>query len=137
MISNRSKWLALAAVSALLTSSCMFTQRARHNRTLAVKAEAEADQAFAQAQALRAQPVEPEYFEGEQLPQPPAARAEQRPTPPSTSHVWIGGHYTRHESNWVWVTGHYALPPRSDVVWVPGHWVSHLHGHVWIAGGWR
>jgi len=137
MISYRSTWLALATVSALLTSSCMFTRQGRQDRALEVKAEVEADQAFAQAQALRAQPFEPEYFEGEQPPTPPAARAEQRPTPPSSSHVWVAGHYTRHEGEWVWVAGHYALPPRSDVVWVPGHWVSHLRGYVWIAGGWR
>jgi hypothetical protein len=136
MISNRSAWLALAAVT-VLGSSCLHSQRVRHRHALAVKAEAEADLAHAQAQALRAERAEPEYFEGDAPPAVPAAMPEERPSAPSSAHVWISGHHTRHEGRWVWVAGHYAVPPRSDVVWVPGHWVAHLHGFAWIGGGWR
>lgn len=137
MISHRSKALALAAVLALASSSCLHTQRARHQHALAVKAEAEADLAHARADALRSQPNEPEFFEGDQPPAIPAALPEQRPAAPSPAHVWIAGYHTRRAGQWVWVAGHYSLPPRADVVWVSGHWVDHLNGYAWIPGAWR
>jgi YXWGXW repeat-containing protein len=142
MILNRSMSvhvasLALAAL-ALTSTSCLHTQRTRHQRALAVKAEAEADLAHAQADAVRSQQLsEPEYVEAEEAPAVPAALPEQRPSAPSPGHVWVAGQHTRRGGQWVWVSGHYALPPRSDVVWVPGHWVPHLHGYAWIAGAWR
>lgn len=143
MISNRStvfsrSGLALAATLLVLTtSSCLHSQRVRRQHALAVKAEAEADLARAQADAVRTSSREPEFFEGETAPEVPAALPEQRPSPPSSSHVWIAGQHTRRNGQWVWVSGHYALPPRYDVVWVPGHWVAHLNGHVWLSGAWR
>ncbi len=136
-VSSSRGGLALAALLVLSTSSCLHFQRAQHRRALAVKAEAEADLAHAQADALRSSGREPEYFEGEVAPAVPAALAETRPSAPSPSHVWIAGQHTRRAGQWAWVGGHYALPPRADVVWVPGHWVGHLHGYVWIAGAWR
>jgi hypothetical protein len=142
MISHRSMsssmgGLALAALLVLSASACLHSQRVRHRHALAVKAEAEADLAHAQADALRSSQHEPEYFEGDVAPEVPAARPEQRPSAPSSSHVWIAGQHTRRGGQWVWVSGHYSLPPRRDVVWVPGHWVGHLHGYVWISGAWR
>ncbi len=128
---------ALAAALALSTSSCLHFQRAHHQQALAVKAASEADLNHAQAEALRSSNHEPEYFEGETAPEVPAALPEQHPSAPSSAHVWVAGQHTRHDGEWMWVGGHYALPPRADVVWVPGHWVSHLHGYAWIAGGWR
>ncbi len=133
----RSAGLALAAVLALSTSSCLHTQRVRHQHALAVKAEAEADLTHAQAEALRSSDHEPEYFEGEEAPSAPPALVESRPSAPSSAHVWIAGQHTRRGGQWVWNGGHYALPPRADVVWVPGHWVAHLHGFAWISGAWR
>lgn len=128
--------LALAALLVLSTSSCLHTQRGHHRQALAVKAEAETDLAHAEVNALRAR-HELEYFEGDAAPEVPAALAEQRPSAPSSSHVWIAGQHARRDDQWVWVGGHYAVPPRHDVVWVPGHWVDHLHGYAWISGAWR
>lgn len=142
MFSNRSTMfrsagLALAAVLVVSASSCLHTQRAHHRRALAVKAEAEADLAHAQAESLRSSLQEPEYFEGDVAPVAPQALAESRPSAPSSAHVWVAGQHTRRSGQWVWVGGHYALPPSADVVWVPGHWVAHLHGYAWISGAWR
>jgi hypothetical protein len=140
MISHRSVFSSAGLVLALVvlsTSSCLHRQRVRHHRALAVKAEAEAELAHAQADALRSSSHEPEYFEGASAPEAPAALPESRPSAPSPAHVWIAGQHARRGGQWVWVGGHYALPPRADVVWVPGHWVGHLRGYVWIAGAWR
>lgn len=141
MISKRSSVsrssLVLAATLALLSTSCLRAQRARHQHALAVKADAEAELALAQAESERARLGEPEYVEGDAPPAMPAALPEQRPGAPSPAHVWIAGYHTRRGGQWVWVSGHYALPPRSDVVWVPGHWVAHLQGYAWIPGAWR
>ena len=137
MLSNRSKWAVLAAALVLLDTSCLRAERARHEHALAVKAEADADLAHAQADSLRQAQQEPEFFEGDVAPEVPAAQQESRPSAPSPAHVWIAGYYTRRAGQWVWVSGRYSVPPRSDVVWVPGHWVSHLDGYVWIDGAWR
>ncbi|NOT29756.1 MAG: BcpO-related WXXGXW repeat protein [Planctomycetes bacterium] len=127
--------LALAALLVLSTSSCVFSQRSRPGHALAVKAEAEPT--HARADGARSASHELDYFEGDAAPEVPAALPEQRPSAPSSSHVWIAGQHSRRDSQWVWVGGHYALPPRKDVVWVPGHWVGHLHGYAWISGAWR
>lgn len=142
MISKRSKSISVAGLAlvglALASSSCLHSERSRHRHALAVKAEAEADLAQARAESLRSQQAnEPEYVESETAPAIPAALPEQRPGAPSSAHVWIAGQHTRRGGQWVWVSGHYAMPPRSDVVWVPGHWVDHLHGYAWIPGAWR
>lgn len=137
MIIDLPKGLALAAIFALTSSSCLHTQRAHQPHGLAVKAEAETDLSQARAEALRAQRDEPDYFEGDAPPALPVALPEARPTAPSPAHVWIAGTHTRRNGQWVWVGGHYALPPQPDVVWVSGHWVDHLHGYAWIPGAWR
>ncbi len=142
MISNRSKilsnaGLALAAVLALVSSSCLHTQGSSSQHSLSVKADVDPDFAHAQAESRRAHGAEPEYFEGDVAPAVPAALPEARPKAPSSSHVWIAGQHTRHDNKWVWVAGHFAVPPSSDQVWVPGHWVAHLHGYAWIPGAWR
>jgi len=136
MSSNRSKIsyasLALASALALVSSSCL-SGSGSHHATPAVRAGTGTDHAFSRSEAQN----ELEYFEGETPPETPLALPEQRPGAPSPAHVWIAGYHTRRAGQWVWVSGHYALPPRTDVVWVPGHWVSHLHGYAWIPGAWR
>ena len=131
MISNRSTWLALAAVSVL--SSCFSSRGGEHSP--AVKDES--SHSYTHAESLRSPLQEPEYFEGASAPEAPAALDEERPSAPSPAHVWIAGQHTRQRGEWVWSAGHFALPPSADLVWVPGHWVAHLRGHVWIAGAWR
>ncbi|MEQ1894799.1 MAG: hypothetical protein ABL998_19825, partial [Planctomycetota bacterium] len=76
------------------------------------------------AQSLRAPVQEPEYFEGASAPEAPASVAEERPSAPSSAHVWVAGQHTRQSGQWAWTAGHYALPPSADLVWVPGHWVA-------------
>ena len=129
---STTRGLAMTAALALLSTSCWFSGGSRDEHALAVKAPGE----HVSAQVERGS-GQPEYFEGASAPAAPAALTEQRPSAPSSAHVWIAGQHTRKNGQWVWVGGHYALPPRADVVWVPGHWVAHLHGYVWIAGGWR
>ena len=131
MFSNRSKWLALAAVLALSNSSCQSGEHA-----LAVKDDSSSD-SRAPAQASRPASHEFEYFDGDSAPEFPAALAETRPSAPTAAHVWIAGHHTRHDGAWTWVSGHYAMPPEAGDIWVSGHWVSHLNGFVWIGGAWR
>ena len=141
MISQRSKSFSatgLGLVLALvLTSSSCLGHRSGHHRTVAVKAEADADRAHAQADAVRAQTFEPEYFEGDVAPEVPAALSEVRSSQPSPTHVWVAGHHTRRDGQWAWVRGRWVVPPSGGAVWVPGHWVSHLHGFMWINGAWR
>lgn len=134
MISYRSAWLALAAVSVL--SSC-FASRGGEHHTPAVKDESSHSYSSSHATRRQAPLAEPEYFEGTTPPEAPALVTEERPSAPSTAHVWVAGQHTRQDGAWVWSSGHYALPPRADLVWVPGHWVAHLRGYVWIDGAWR
>ena len=127
--------LALVASVTLGASSCLFGRE--DHAAPAVTVEDEAFVVQPRSERQRFAPREPEYFEGAVAPEPPAAQSEERPRAPSAAHVWIAGHHTRQDSQWVWVKGHYAVPPRADDVWVPGHWVGHLRGYVWIEGGWR
>lgn len=131
MFSNRSTWLALAAVLALTNTSCQSSEHA-----LAVKDDSSSD-VHARPQAVQPASHEFEYFEGDAAPAMPAALPETRPSAPSAAHVWIAGHHTRQAGDWTWVSGHYEMPPEAGDIWVPGHWVSHLNGYVWIDGAWR
>jgi hypothetical protein len=138
MISHRSKsvstsGLALVVALALAASSCLSGEHASHH-SLDVKAETEGSHV---THATGSQHHEPEYFEGAVAPEMPAARHESRTKAPSTDHVWVAGHHTRRDGEWVWVSGRWTVPPSEGAVWVPGHWVGHLHGYLWIAGAWR
>jgi len=141
MISNRSKILSnagLAAVIALLASSCQLFQGSHGEHSLAVKAEGgDLAHSKADSRGSHSSATEPEYVEGDVAPAIPAALPEERPKAPSSAHVWIAGQHTRKKNQWVWVSGHYDVPPSPEQVWVPGHWVSHLHGFAWIPGAWR
>lgn len=130
-----SRGVSLALVAAL-SSSCLFGG-GDHEHAPAVTVEGEMHHARSHGDAHHSVPREPEYFEGDVAPATPAALHEERPTAPSSAHVWIAGHHARRDGQWVWMHGHYAVPPRADDVWVPGHWVGHLRGYVWIGGGWR
>ena len=136
MISMRSTWLAGAAVLVLTQSSCLFSGGSEQHAP-AVKDQSSHAYPHAPGSSSRSSVPEPEYFEGTTPPEAPAAPAETRTDAPSPAHVWVAGQHDRHDGQWLWSAGHYALPPRADLVWVPGHWVSHLHGYVWISGAWR
>ena len=56
---------------------------------------------------------------------------------PSPSYVWIGGYWTRHNSDWYWVNGRWAARPRPNAAWVHGRWEPRGRGHVWVRGHWR
>jgi len=132
MISMRSTWLALAAVLVFTQSSCL-SSGSSGQHTAAVRDSSSHTFSSSSAGSFSG----PEYFEGSTPPSTPTLVLEQRPSAPSTAHVWVAGEHTRQDGQWVWSAGHYVLPPSADVVWVPGHWVQHLRGYVWIGGAWR
>ncbi len=129
--------LALAGALALTNSSCLRAQRAHRNHALAVKAEAEADLAHAQADALRDGQAPEEIVAGEHPPVPPQALIESVPPAPTSIHVWIAGAHEWDAGTWHWVAGHWALPPRVGAAWLPGHFTRHERGHLWVDGRWR
>jgi hypothetical protein len=56
---------------------------------------------------------------------------------PSPDHVWVGGYWTYHHSNWFWVRGQWAVSPRPRAHWIAGHWDRHPRGWIWVGGRWR
>jgi len=132
MISMRSTWLACAAVLVLTQTSCLSSGSTEHH---GAAVQDSSSQTFTGSSTRSF--AEPEYFEGSTPPSSPALVTEERPSAPSTAHVWVAGEHTREDGQWVWSPGRYVLPPSADVVWVPGHWVQHLRGYVWIGGAWR
>ena len=70
---------------------------------------------------------------------PPPARAEERPAPPSSVHIWLGGHWGRRAGGWIWVAGRWHLPPRARARWDSGHWKYNRRCRCWRwrRGHWR
>ena len=68
---------------------------------------------------------------------PPALREEIIVARPSSQHVWIGGHWYRHNNAWLWVHGCWSLPPPHMAGWAPGHWVDRHGDWIWAPGHWR
>jgi hypothetical protein len=73
------------------------------------------------------------YFNQE----PPLARFEPIPAPPSRDHHWAAGHWRWDRGSFVWVPGCYQVRSRSNVVWVDGLWTRDAHGWYWVEGHWR
>ncbi len=73
---------------------------------------------------------------------PPAPRpaVAARPARPSSSAVWVGGHWDWNGSRWVWVPGRWVVSPGAGYVWVPprtvrvGGRIQFFPGH-WRRGG--
>jgi len=71
---------------------------------------------------------------------PPPPKSETKTAPPSSGHVWVGGHWDWEESDkeWTWDEGTWEKPPTADAKWkepsyddnngdntyTPGHWVQ-------------
>ncbi|HWP93036.1 MAG TPA: hypothetical protein VNN20_12655 [Thermodesulfobacteriota bacterium] len=68
---------------------------------------------------------------------PPALRVEEAGPTPSTTHVWIPGHWDWNGYDWVWTAGKWELPPSSSSVWVSGHWKWDGVNWVWVPGHWE
>lgn len=67
----------------------------------------------------------------------PHAPAEMQPPAPSPHHVWIAGHWGRHDGRRVWVPGRWVMPPGPDYVWEPARWVDQGGAMVYYEGHWR
>jgi hypothetical protein len=68
---------------------------------------------------------------------PPPARYERRPDPPSHEHHWVAGHWAWDGRGYVWMPGFYQVRPRPGVAWEDGRWERHEHGWYWTEGHWR
>jgi WXXGXW repeat (2 copies) len=69
--------------------------------------------------------------------EPPPARYERPPAPPTVEHFWVAGHWAWSANAYVWVPGAYHSRPRPGTVWVDGHWARHERGWYWTEGHWR
>lgn len=68
---------------------------------------------------------------------PAAPMVRVRPAIPGPGHVWVGGNYTWHGSQYVYVDGYWAKPPNNRHHWVEGRWKQKRGGWVWIPGHWK
>lgn len=66
---------------------------------------------------------------------PPVARSETRTAAPSSDHVWVPGHYTYRNSQWVWVGGTWTMPPASGATWTEGRYDPQTRS--WTEGHWE
>ena len=53
---------------------------------------------------------------------PPRRAAEVIIASPGPGHVWIAGHNSWRDGQWVWVPGAWVVPPQPGTVWVEGRW---------------
>ena len=69
--------------------------------------------------------------------QPPVERVEVIAVRPGAAHVWIGGHWTWRDPEFVWISGRWEMPGAGFREWVPGHWARDRFGWYFIDGHWR
>lgn len=67
---------------------------------------------------------------------PPAPQPEAIPPAPAAGYVWVPGYWTWN-GQWIWMSGHWAVPPHGHMRWEPGHWHKHMRGYRWEPGRWR
>jgi len=66
---------------------------------------------------------------------PPAPLIEQRPPPPRSSYVWVGGYWSWGMNSWLWAPGYWCAP-RYGFSYVPGSWYW-ANNYWWYGpGGW-
>lgn len=66
---------------------------------------------------------------------PPAPLIEQRPPPPQTHYVWVGGYWSWGTQQWLWAPGYWCAP-RYGYSYVPGSWYW-ANNYWWYGpGGW-
>lgn len=66
----------------------------------------------------------------------PGATSEVITPAPGPGYVWISGHWSNRNQQWVWLAGRWELPPSTSAVWTDGHWVQGSSGWVWVDAGW-
>jgi hypothetical protein len=112
--------LIIFLITSMLTAGCVY--------------KTEEKEVIKEPQAL---PRPPETVGTEPPHIPPALRVEEVVPAPSTTHVWIPGHWDWNGHDWVWTAGKWELPPSSSSVWVSGHWEWDGTNWVWVPGYWR
>lgn len=66
---------------------------------------------------------------------PPHRVPEARSLAPSPSYVWVEGHYSWQNQQWVWIPGAWVQPPQPAAVWVTPSWDASTQ--TWTAGFWQ
>jgi hypothetical protein len=65
---------------------------------------------------------------------PPRPRVERRIEAPGPGYVWIAGHNTWRNGDWVWQEGVWVRPPQANATWVEPRWDE--RSQTWIDGYW-
>ena len=65
---------------------------------------------------------------------PPAAEREARTPSPGADQVWVPGHYTYANGQWIWIKGVWSTPPQNDTRWVEGTYDQATRR--WTEGHW-
>ncbi len=68
--------------------------------------------------------------------EPPALRAETRPSRPFQEAVWVDGYWRWNGYDFVWVAGKW-MKPKKGHAWAPGHWQKTPKGWQWKSGYWK
>lgn len=66
---------------------------------------------------------------------PPVRVPEARTLPPTPDYVWVEGHYTWQNQQWVWVPAAWVQPPQPGAVWVVPRWDAATQS--WTEGYWQ
>lgn len=66
---------------------------------------------------------------------PPRHPAEVIVASPGPNHVWVPGHYSWSNNQWVWVSGAWMVPPQPGAYWVTGRWDGPTQS--WTEGHWE
>ena len=56
---------------------------------------------------------------------------------PSSSYVWMSGHWNSENGQWRWVAARWELPPARNALWVGGHWAAEAGKWAWVNGAWN
>jgi hypothetical protein len=66
---------------------------------------------------------------------PPRRVVETVVVAPAPNTVWVAGHYTWENNQWVWVPGTWVTPPQPGAIWVEGRWDEPTKS--WTEGHWE
>ncbi len=66
----------------------------------------------------------------------PAARTERVTVSPNPNYVWIKGHWSWQDNDWVWMAGRWAERPRPGAVWREGEFLQQGYRMIWQPGHW-
>jgi len=59
---------------------------------------------------------------------------EIRPPSPGMNQVWVPGHYTFAQNQWIWISGVWSTPPSASARWVDGRYDPATRR--WTEGHW-